>query len=77
MKAIFINKFGDFSLLFAIFLIFYTFKTLDFLTLMNLVPFFYNKFFIFNNLRYSVINLICFFLVIGSISKSAQILLHV
>ena len=77
MKAIFINKLGDFALLVAIFLIFYTFKTLDFLNLAHLAPFFFNKYFLFLNFKFKILNLICFFLLIGSISKSAQIILHV
>lgn len=42
MKAIFVNKVGDLSLILGILLTFYTFNTLDFLTLSGLVPFFFN-----------------------------------
>jgi len=47
MKAIFVNKLGDLSLILGILLIFYTFNTLDFLVLSGLVPFFFNKTFFF------------------------------
>ena len=76
MKAIFVNKIGDLSLILGILLIFYTFNSLDFLIISSLVPFFFNKSFFFG-LKLKVLNLICWFLLIGSVSKSAQLLLHI
>jgi len=59
MKAIFVNKLGDLSLILGILLIFYTFNTLDFLVLSGLVPFFFNKTFFFLNFEFKILNLIC------------------
>ena len=77
MKAIFVNKIGDLSLILGILLTFYTFNTVDFLTLSGLVPFFFNKSFFFLGLKFKILNLICWFFLIGSVSKSAQLILHI
>lgn len=77
MKAVFINKIGDLSIILGILLIFYTFNTFDFLILSGLVPFFYKKTFFFFGFNFKILNLISWFLLIGSVSKSAQLILHV
>ena len=77
MKAIFINKIGDLALILAILIVFYTFNTLDFLILSSLVPFFSNKSFFFLGLKFKLLNIICGFFLIGSVSKSAQLILHI
>jgi len=77
MKAIFVNKIGDLSLIVSILLIFYTFNTLDFVILSGLVPFFFKQFFFFLGFKFKILNLICWFLLIGAVSKSAQLVLHV
>ena len=47
MKAMIVNKIGDFGLSLGIALIFFTFYSLDFATIFNLVPAFLNDNFIF------------------------------
>jgi len=71
LKAILINKIGDFFLFSAIALIFKIFKTLDF----NAI------FFIFLNLNSNsnlqfYINIIALFLLLAAMTKSAQLILH-
>jgi NADH:ubiquinone oxidoreductase subunit 5 (subunit L)/multisubunit Na+/H+ antiporter MnhA subunit len=76
IKAMLINRVGDFSLLLGIVFIFYTFKTLDYSTIFVLVPFFVNKKIIIFGSAFNLLNTICFLLFIGSVGKSAQIGLH-
>lgn len=73
IKAMILNRVGDFGLLVSILLIFVNFKTLDYYTLTLLVPLFKMKVLIFN---FNLINTICFCLFIGAIGKSAQLGLH-
>jgi NADH:ubiquinone oxidoreductase subunit 5 (subunit L)/multisubunit Na+/H+ antiporter MnhA subunit len=80
MKAVFVNRVGDFGLLMGIFLIFWVFKTVNYLTFFALVPFYstelnYNLPFFHSSI--DVLTLICFFLFVGVMGKSAQIGLHV
>lgn len=76
IKALILNKIGDFGVLIAIVLIFIVFQSVDFSTVFSLVPYFFNKtvFFLFWELN--VISLICFLLFIGAVGKSAQLGLH-
>jgi len=77
IKAMLINRIGDFFLLFAIFCIYTVFDTLNYDIVFSLTPFFKNFYFIFAGLYFSVLDIICFFLFIGAMGKSAQIGLHV
>jgi NADH-ubiquinone oxidoreductase chain 5 len=70
IKAMIINKIGDFGILIGLILIFNTFQTFNYhvifsMSLLNL-----------NELTINNIDLICFFLFIGCMGKSAQIGLH-
>jgi NADH-ubiquinone oxidoreductase chain 5 len=76
IKAIIMNKFGDYALFMAILLIHFTFKTLDYSSVFVLVPFFLNKTTFLFNIKCNLINLISGLLFIGAIGKSAQIGLH-
>lgn len=76
IKAMLVNRLGDFGLAIGIFSIFTIFKTLDFATVFSLIPY-YVKFDIFVFcIHFNLINFICFFLFIGVLGKSAQIGLH-
>lgn len=72
-----INRIGDFFLLFAIFCIYNLFDTLNYDIVFSLTPFFKDFYFNFAGYYFSAINIICFFLFIGAMGKSAQIGLHV
>jgi NADH-ubiquinone oxidoreductase chain 5 len=76
MKAIIVNRIGDFFLLLALLVIFYSFKTFDFIIINALTIEF--EFFTFSFLDYNlkVLNLISFFLFLAAVGKSAQIGLH-
>ena len=78
MKAVFINRIGDFGLLLGIFLIFWQFKSVNYLTVFSLVNFYsLNSFnFFVPVLNIDIYSLICIFLFIGVMGKSAQISLH-
>jgi NADH-ubiquinone oxidoreductase chain 5 len=74
IKAMLINKVGDFCLLIAIFLIFVNYKALDYATVSALTPFFTDKTLDFLNLN--LLSVIGIFLFLGATSKSAQLGLH-
>ena len=76
IKAFIVNRVGDFGLAIGIFIIFYLFGTLNFDEIFSLVPeFTKNNLSIFGG-EFNVISLICVFLFIGAMGKSAQFLLH-
>lgn len=76
IKALVVNKIGDYALFLAIVLIYLTFKSVDYSVVFLLIPFFvYSKTFIFFY-YFNTINVICFLLFIGAVGKSAQIGLH-
>jgi NADH-quinone oxidoreductase subunit L len=77
MKAIIVNKIGDFGLSLGIALIFYSFLTFDFLTIFNVVPFVIDENIYFFGYYVNKITLISLLLFIGAVGKSAQIGLHV
>jgi NADH-ubiquinone oxidoreductase chain 5 len=72
IKAMILNRIGDFSLVIGILLIFVNFKTVDFSTLSILITFFDSS----TIFSYNLINIIGFFLFVGAMGKSAQIGLH-
>ena len=76
IKAFIVNRVGDFGLALGIFLIFLYFGTLNFDEVFQLTPQFLDKNFIFLGIEFNLITLICLFLFIGAMGKSAQFLLH-
>jgi NADH-ubiquinone oxidoreductase chain 5 len=79
MKAVFVNRIGDFGLLLGIFLIFWNFKTVNYLTFFSLVSIYssdYNIGISFPFFDLDMLTLICIFLFIGVMGKSAQLSLH-
>ena len=77
IKAMLVNRVGDFGLIIGMLAIFYTFKTLDYSTVFALAPNFINTNFSFFNINFDLLNFICILLFIGAIGKSAQVGLHV
>lgn len=76
MKAIIMNRFGDFGIYFALSLIFLYFKTFDFNNIFLLNDIFLNNnIYIFNN-NFNILSFINLFLFIGAIGKSSQLGLH-
>ena len=76
IKAFIVNRVGDFGLAIGIFLIFFFFGTINFKEVFELAPQFVGKNLVFFGFETSLITLICLFLFIGAMGKSAQFLLH-
>ena len=76
IKALIMNRIGDFGLLIGIILIFYFFRSTDFSFIFTLAPYFVAVNFKFFGYKLNVLFVITFFLFIGSMGKSAQIGLH-
>ncbi len=76
IKAFIVNRVGDFGLAIGIFIIFLIFGTLDFDKIFQLVPQFTKVNLSIFGGEFNAITLICVFLFIGAMGKSAQFLLH-
>ncbi len=76
IKAFIVNRVGDFGLAIGIFLIFFYFGSINFKEVFQLAPQFLDKNFLFFGFETGLISLICLFLFIGAMGKSAQFLLH-
>lgn len=77
IKAMLVNRVGDISIIFAIVTIFYVFKSVDYSTIFALASYFTNMTINIFNYDLHVLNLICIFIFIGAVGKSAQIGLHI
>jgi proton-translocating NADH-quinone oxidoreductase chain L len=77
IKAMLVNRVGDFFLLLGMFTIYLTFHSLDYDIVFSLVPTVANeKIMLFGKIQMNVIDIICLFLFLGAMGKSAQIGLH-
>ena len=76
MKAMIINRIGDFGLSLGIVLIFFLFQSFDFSIVFSLAPTAINENFIFWGLEFDKLTVISILLFIGAVGKSAQIGLH-
>lgn len=76
IKAMIINRIGDFSLIIGILIMFVNFKSIDYATVASLTPFFKNVEVNFLSLKFNILSLISIFLFIGAVGKSAQLGLH-
>lgn len=76
IKAMLVNRVGDFGLSLGIMAIFSVFKSVDFLSVFSCAPHFADTLFIFCNIEYGLLNVICILLFIGAVGKSAQLGLH-
>lgn len=71
-----LNRIGDFGLVLGILIIFVEYKAVDYATIFALTPVFLGKSFSFLSFNFDLISIICFFLFIGAVGKSAQLGLH-
>ena len=76
IKAFIVNRMGDFGLAIGIFLIFFFFGTINFEETFQATSQFTEKKIDFLGFEANLITLICVFLFIGAMGKSAQFLLH-
>ena len=76
IKAMVINRIGDFGLVLGILFVFVTFKSVDYATVFSLVPFMGNTAVNFLSVEFQTLTVIACFLFIGAIGKSAQLGLH-
>lgn len=75
-KAMVINRIGDWGLAFGFSMVFFFFKSLDFSVIFCLSPFFLEHTLYFAGLNLPIHEIICFFLFLGVVGKSAQFGLH-
>ena len=76
LKAMIVNRIGDFGLALGIFTIYFYFQSIDYAVVFSLVPLFVNQTIPFLDSSILVYDFIGFFLFIGAVGKSAQIGLH-
>ena len=76
IKAMVLNRIGDFGLVIGILIIFVEYKAVDYATVFAVTPILTNKVFSFLSFDFDLISIICFFLFIGAVGKSAQLGLH-
>lgn len=76
IKAMLVNRIGDFALLLAIFTIYFVFNSLDYDVVFGLVPLMLESKIVVGSLELCSIDLICILLFIGAMGKSAQLGLH-
>ena len=76
IKAMIINRIGDFSLIIGILILFVNFKSVDYSTAAQLAPFFKLETVNFLNINFNILYLVCIFIFLGAVGKSAQLGLH-
>ena len=76
VKAMIVNRVGDFGLVLGILILFINYKAVDYATIFALTPVFCLLETDFLNFKFNVITIAGFLLFIGAIGKSAQIGLH-
>jgi proton-translocating NADH-quinone oxidoreductase chain L len=79
IKAVIVNRVGDFGLVLGMLGAFYTFKTLNYNVLFSLVPFYASEIsgtFPLFGYDIDMLSFICIFFFIGAVGKSAQLGLH-
>jgi NADH-quinone oxidoreductase subunit L len=77
VKAMIVNRIADVFFMMAISLLFLVFKTLNFVIIFDLIPFFTLDIFHFFFFSVKKLDFICFLLFVGAIGKSAQLGLHI
>jgi NADH-ubiquinone oxidoreductase chain 5 len=76
IKAMLVNRVGDFGLALGIFAIFVNFKSIDYATVFASAPYVIGQTTTFFNFELDTLTLICLLLFVGAVGKSAQIGLH-
>jgi NADH-ubiquinone oxidoreductase chain 5 len=76
MKAIIVNRFGDFGIYFFLLIVYFFFRSFDFSIVFSSMPFVLTKEINFLNINIAVVDFLSFFVFLGAAGKSAQIGLH-
>ena len=76
IKAMVLNRIGDFGLVIGILIVFVEYKAVDYCTVFAITPIFTEKFVNFLSFNFDLTSIICFFLFVGAVGKSAQLGLH-
>jgi len=76
IKAMLVNRVGDFFLLLALFTIYFVFNSLDYDVVFGLVPLVTDSKILAGNIEIPVLDAICFLLFLGAMGKSAQLGFH-
>lgn len=76
IKAMLVNRVGDFGLALGIMALFSILKTVDFSTAFACAPYIASTSLIFCNIEFDALTCICILLFIGAVGKSAQLGLH-
>lgn len=76
IKAMILNRIGDFGLVLGILTIFLKYKSVDYATVFSITRFFVSDKISFFNFDLNLITCICILLFIGAVGKSAQLGLH-
>lgn len=76
IKAMLVNRVGDFFLLIALFTIYYTFNSLDYDVVFGLAPLVVNNKIVIGSAEIPVLDSICLLLFLGAMGKSAQLGFH-
>jgi len=72
-----VNKIGDLCLLISICFIVYLFGSLNYIIIFSIIDYLFEKTITIFFFKFNILNLICLFLFLGAMGKSAQIGLHV
>ena len=76
IKAMLVNRVGDFFILLALFSIYYAFNSLDYDIVFNLAPLMTESTIFVGGIDFYALDIICIFLFLGAMGKSAQLGLH-
>jgi len=76
LKALIVNRIGDFALSIGIFLTFYVFKSINYLVIFPITPLFINFYINILGFDLHALTTIALFLFLGAVGKSAQLGLH-
>jgi proton-translocating NADH-quinone oxidoreductase chain L len=76
IKAMLMNRVGDFGLALGVMVLFSVFKTVDFATIFALAAHYGDAVCVFCNQEFHALTVICILLFIGAVGKSAQLGLH-
>ena len=76
IKAMLVNRVGDFALAFGIFIIYVEFNSVEYSMVFALIPYYETDLFMFLGMKFYLLDLVGVLLFLGAMGKSAQLGLH-